>query len=254
MRRFKYLLLCLLLLQSIHTDQLAPCFPEAHVDVPNNNISVPSNIRFRIGFYPAACTLSGPEFQFKLMDKRGTESAIDKLPWEHSIELKPIAPLAAGRWILRVRQPVSDSKLGPWQDLVAVNVTAETDISAPEFAGISSADAQAVRGLVPLSPCEMQEAWVIKTTITFAAAVDSKCPHDQLLYILERRRPHTGEWGNSLVFRPARQNTKMIFEWETADNEWGQIREYRLRVRDWAGNESIGLKTVTVQNPKRPLE
>jgi hypothetical protein len=254
MHRFKYILLWLLLLQSVHTDQLAPCFPAAHVDVPRNNISVPANIRFRIGFFPVSCRLNGPEFQFKFVNAQGREAAFAKVPWQHYIELKAIAPLDPGGWTLKVRQPVSANKLGSWQNIAVVNVISATDISTPGFAGISSAYAQAVRGLVPLSPCELREAWVIKTKITFTAAVDSQCPHDQLLYLLERRRPDSAKWRDSRVFRPAEQDGDMIFEVETSGNEWEQRWVYRLRVRDWAGNETIGRGIAAVQNPQKPVE
>ena len=252
MHRCRYFLLCLLLLQSVYTDQMAPCFPEARVDVPKNNDSVPGNIRFRIGFFPAACTLSGPEFRFMLVNSKGEEAAFEKEQWRQFLEIKPLLPLAAGAWTLKVRQPVSQSSLGPWQELVSVDVTTGNDISAPDFLGISSANVQAVRGLAPRSPCEMQEAWVIKTTILFGEAVDAQCPHDLLLYVLERRKPDSAQWGDSRIFRPAKQGNSMIFEWQTSRNEWKQTWIYRLRVRDWAGNETVGLKTIVVKNPGKP--
>lgn len=253
LKYFKMLFVLTIITFAINSDEFAPWYQEAIIYIPPKNTFIPQNSRFLIRFFPSRRKQSTPVHEYRLLDNRGREIKFTKVPWESCLQIIPSQLLTPGKYTLQVRQPASEESLGPWQDLVNVTVIAQIDNTAPVFQGVVTADVQTVVGYVRITPCHFKKAWVIKTKLTFAAALDPPYPHEELVYVLERYSPSLRKWERVYVFQPVREKDNMIIEWESNPyDEWNKIWIYRIRVRDIAGNETIGVKTITVQNPQKP--
>lgn len=223
----------------------------AGIDVPKDGMTVPQNTRFRVGLFDACGGLEGgPEHRFRVVDQHDVKTTHKRYFWtEHFLEVTPAGALKPGIWRLQVRRPVSKNKLGKWETLAQVNVKEGLDVAAPRFAGIKLAKAEAAAGTVFRSPCEAGTGWIVRTTIRLFAADDDNTSRDGLLYLLERKAKGDRRWVKYRTFRPENQS----FSFET-ESGWGQVWEYRVKVRDMAGNETVGKKPVEVLNPPRPAE
>lgn len=249
------LLLALVVPAAIAADECASYGPMAYLDAPFDGTDAPANTHFRVLVAPSCGGLEGaPAHEFRLLDPAGETVAADVAPWgPHHVELVPRADLAPGDHELQVRRPVSTTALGDWQKLARVRATTGTDDRTPSFDGLRSGTARAVRGSVPLSPCEMVPGWELETRLTFDAADDAPRDHDELLYRLERRSPGATAWEDYRTFRPTPAGRRWMFSWKDTAG-WGETWEYRLSVRDLAGHETTGAATVTVAAPPRPTE
>lgn len=248
------LLLALVVPATDAADECASYGPMAYLDAPFDGTDVPANVRFRVLVAPSCGGLEGaPAHAFRLLDAAGNEAPTDVVPWgTHHVELAPRTDLAPGEHELQVRRPISTEALGEWQRLARVRATAERDERAPSFDGLRSGAARAVRGSVPLSPCEVVPGWELETRLVFDAADDAPRNHAELLYRLERRRPGAVAWEHDRTFRAA-AGRPTSFSWKDTTG-WGETWEYRLSVRDLAGHETTGAATATVAAPPRPTE
>jgi hypothetical protein len=234
-------------------DECASVGPQAFLLAPSEGDRVPPSFRFRLWIGPGCGGIPGaPAHRVRVVGEDGVvvehrETAADL----GGVEIVPVRPLAPGEWELQMRRPVSGEALGDWEHVASVVVAGEADGTAPRFDGIAAAEARAVGGLVPLSPCEMRRAWVLRTTVRFAAAEDPPWPHDHLLYLLDRRTPDAAAWQPFRTFRPHAGDDGRVFSWESAEG-WNGTWVYRLRVRDFSGNETIGERIAEVTAPERP--
>jgi len=230
-------------------DECASHGPVAEIDVPKNDMSVMQNTRFRVGLFPTCGGVeSGSKHRFRVVDKNGIKITHKRYFWtDHFIEVTPAEALKPGSWSLQVRRPLSKKRLGKWETLVRVKVKKGLDVTAPRFEGIDQAKAAAAAGTVFRSPCQAETGWVVRTTIQLATAEDDDTSRSELLYMLERKAKGDRKWMQFRTFRPRKHS----FSIET-EQGWEQIWEYRVKVRDMAGNETIGKKTAEVHSPARP--
>jgi hypothetical protein len=241
---------CLVLLSVPSTgDECASYGTVAEIDVPKDGIAVVQNIRFRVGLFRTCGGVEGgPEHRFRVVDKNDIETTHRRYFWtDHFLEVTPAEPLKPGSWRLQVRRPVTSERLGKWETLVQVKVKKGLDVTAPRFEGTKQAKAEAVAGTVFLSPCEAETGWVVRTTIQLYPAEDDHSGRSELFYMLERRAKGDREWKQFRTFRPENQSFSI-----ERDHDWEQVWEYRVRVRDMAGNETVGKKVTEVHNPAKP--
>ena len=248
------LLLALVVPATDAADECASYGPMAYLDAPFDGTDVPSNARFRVLVAPSCGGLeNAPTHEFRLLDAAGTAVPADVVSWgPYHRELVPRAALAMGEHELQVRRPISAEALGDWQQLARFRATDERDDRPPTLDGLRSGSARAVRGSVPISPCQAVPGWQLETRLEFEAADDAPRPHGELLYRLGRRRPGDAVWEHDRTFRAA-AGRRSSFSWKSTAG-WGEAWEYRLSVRDLAGHETTGAATVTVAAPPRPDE
>jgi hypothetical protein len=166
---------------------------------------------------------------------------------DHWLEVTPAEAMKPGSWRLQARRPVSKTTLGPWETLVRVKVKKGLDVTFPRFEGIERAEARAVEGKVFRSRCEAETGWVVRTTFQLSAAEDDDSSPSELIYALDRRAKGESKWKRFRTFRPK----KLRFSFES-ERDWGEVWEYRVRVRDMAGNQTVGEKTAEVPTPEKP--
>ena len=238
----------------VYSDQCRSHGIEAWLDVPKSDSTVPPNTHFRVFLYPRCNGIEGPEHQFRVVDPEGHEASHTAIPFlEKGIEIVPEEPLPGGSWTLEVRKPISETELGPWESLTAVQVEGTSDTSSPKFDGIAGGGSKPTVGLVWKSPCEKEKAWKIGFEVMFEAALDEPRDPWELLYILERRATESDVWEVVGTFRPDSIGQDARHDWESRHG-WDETWTYRLRVRDLAGNETIGARTITIKNPPLPDE
>jgi hypothetical protein len=235
------------------SDECESYGPVASIDAPKSGSQVPRNVHFRLGLYPTCGALEGgPQHRFRIVNQAGQEAESQRIRLTKFIfEIEPSQPLETGDWKLQVKRPEAQWSLGAWETLSRVKVARSSDRQAPKFAGISLAQADAVAGLVALSPCQVETDWVVSTRLYFLEAKDAGRQHDELLYFLDRKKPKDSRWTHHSTFRPHKEKTGMSFSFNT-ERAWEQTWQYRIRVRDLAGNETIGDKTFEVVHPARP--
>ena len=88
---------------------------------------------------------------------------------------------------------------------------------------------------------------VVRTTIQLYTAEDDSTSRSELLYMLERKIKGERGWMQFRTFRP--ENHSFLLE---TDGGWEQVWEYRVKVRDVFGNETVGKKTAVVHSPAKP--
>lgn len=235
-------------------DECAPGFVHGRVTTPLDGREVARNIHF----YVDESTGCGRELEsvppkYRLVGTRGPvpfDRAASRFDDGELVagELLPVGPLT-----VEVRDPIAEDQLGPWHPLITVQVVDRIDESPPVFAGISSVEVAIVKGWIGSYACMPEEGPVVETTVHFQLADDGPTPHDELLYVLDRRRGGDSEWQGFRLFRPHREGDQGHFKWE---DEFGfsQTWAYRLRVVDGSGHETIGPALATVTNPARPEE
>lgn len=234
-------------------DQCAPSLVRASISAPVDGDEVARNVRIRVGEY-TGCGEALPSVrpEYRLMSAEGPV-AFDRraTPLAHG-ELVPRAPLPVGPLTIEARDPIGEYERGPWHPLQTVQVVDRLDDTAPAFDGIRRARAHEVTGTMFLSPCEAEEGPVVETVITFRLADDGPTPHDELLYLLDRRTDQSAPWDAFRSFRPTPVGRhRGRFSWED-EGGWDQTWHYRLRVVDASGHETIGPQDAAVTAPPRP--
>lgn len=90
---------------------------------------------------------------------------------------------------------------------------------------------------VVIGPHRTGRGWVLRTELGFDEPIEVNSPSDSLLYEIARAKPGTAEFERLTSFRPSREGSKSYFSW-TREGGWGEIRTWRIGVRDLAGNET----------------
>lgn len=225
----------------------------ASLDVPRDGATVRPGAHFRVLEYWGCSPVDGgPKHQYRLQTGSGAEIPFRTVAWaEHYLELAPDPAIAEGEMQLEVRRPIDKTTLGPFEKLTRVRVAGTPDTTPPAFDGLSDGKAEAIEGSVRLSPCQAIPGWQLETHLRFAQATDAGSHHDELLYLLERARPGAETWERVTTLRPTPQGQWMTFSWKD-ERGWGESWVYRMHVRDMAGHETIGAKTVALRNPELP--
>ncbi|MBI5533384.1 MAG: hypothetical protein HY898_11760 [Deltaproteobacteria bacterium] len=223
------------------------------LDVPRDGATVRPGAHFRVLEYWGCSPVSGgPKHQYRLQNGSGAEIPFRTDAWaDHYLELVPEPTVAQGDLQLEVRRPVDKTTLGPFEKLARVQVAGTPDTMPPIFQGLSDGKSEAIEGSVMLSPCQAIPGWQLQTRLRFAQATDAGSHHDELIYLLERARPGADTWERVTTLRPTPQGEWMTFSWKD-ERGWGESWVYRMHVRDMAGHETIGAKTVAIRNPELP--
>jgi hypothetical protein len=225
----------------------------ASLDVPKDGATARPGSHFRVLLYWGCSDIDGgPRPELRLRSGDGAEIPFTQVAWsDHYVELFPKEPKADVTIELQVRRPASKDALGPWERLARVTIAGTADAVAPELEGLTDGEAAAVEGTVALSPCHSVPGWELETRLTFPAARDAGSQHDELLYVLERAPAGESRWEARQTLRPTPQGDGMTFTWRD-DRGWDEEWVYRLSVRDMAGNQTAGLRTISIKNPTRP--
>ena len=245
-------------------DECASYGPEAWMSNPYNGSKVAANARFQVDVAPSCGGVEGgPPHAFRLVNAKGTEIetiskvvAMDKncrpVPCQ-TIELMPARPLAGGPLVLEMRKPLKPGELGPWEVLARFEAAAWTDEIAPQFDGIADAKVSVIVGSAPISPCQAEPAWELSARFSFDLARDGESNANDLLYMLDGKAEGQSEWSELLSFRPnIEEKTGRGFYELRNQSYWGQSFDFRLRVQDAAGHETVGQKTAALRFPAKP--
>lgn len=246
------------------SDECASYGPEAWMSNPHNGSKIAMNARFRIEVAPSCGGIEGgPPHQFRLVNAKGAElESSQKVIAENknckpvpcqTIALIPGRPLEGGTVVVEVKKPMEGGKLGPWETLARYEAAGWVDKSAPQFDGIADTQVSVIVGSAPISPCQAEPAWEISARFLFELAHDGDSNPDDLLYALDGKAAGQSEWIELLSFRPNidEKTGRGFYEWHN-QKEWGQSFDFRLRVKDAAGYETVGLKTVSLVFPAKP--